>query len=507
VGVLWRSASSEQRAYLGLAALSTGVFLGALDQTVVVTALPSIILDLDVPFTRLNEAAWIVTAYLLGYTVAMPLVGRMSDLWGRGRVYAACLGLFAVTSIACGAARSLEVLILARGLQAVGGGALLPVTLAAAGDLFTERRRTLLLGVVGAAAEAGGVLGPLYGAAVMEVLDWRWIFYLNLPFSAAILGATLLSFRPGAEAAPQSKVDYVGAALIGTSLGMLALGLSREVGQAGTPAVHWELVAGSAGLLVAFVAWELRARPPLIDPRMFRAAPFAAGNLVSLLSGAALIVAMVDVPLWSATIQQRSASEGGLLLMRMTAAIPAGALLGGLLSRRLDYRSVTCLGLLACAGGLWLLGGWTADTAAWRMTRDLVLAGLGFGLLLAPLTAVVVAWAGSERAGVASALVTVMRMIGMMVGLSALTAWGLARFNVLVAKLPLPFPVEGEDPLEFGERLGAYQEGVLSASLTVFGEVFTAAAVLCLVALVPALFLRGTGPDGQYRTPNAGVRP
>lgn len=503
---LWRRVAALPRASVPLAALASGVFLGALDQTVVVTALPSIIRDLDVPFTRLNEAAWIVSAYLVGYTVAMPLVGRMSDVHGRRRMYGLCLVLFAATSLACGAARSLEWLIAARGLQAVGGGALLPITFAVVGDQFPERRRSLLLGMVGGVAEAGGVLGPLYGASVMQFLDWRWIFYLNLPLSAAILAMVWAADPLRREARSSGGVDYPGAALLGGSLGALTLGLSREVGRSGYPEVEWPLVGLSVALLAAFVAWERRVASPLIDVSLFRAAPFAAGNAVSLLSGAGLIVAMVDVPLWSATVLERSAPEGGWLLMRMTVAIPLGAVLGGLLARGLGYRAVAAGGLLLSALGLSLLAVWRPDTPEAQMTRDLATAGVGFGLLLAPVTAVVVGWAGVERAGVASALVTVMRMVGMTIGLSALTAWWLSRFNSLVADLPLPLPLADEDPVALAQRLEAYRQAILEASLTVFGEIFLAAAGVCLVALVPALFLRpamSPQPSALGRQPSA----
>src|SRR5262249_54657732 len=154
------------RSALTLAILFAAVFLGALDQTVVVTALPAVIDDLQIPFTRLNDAAWIVTAYLLGYTVAMPLIGRMSDAFGRQQVMLACLALLGLTSIACGAARSLEWLIAARGLQAIGGGGLLPVNLAVGGGPFSPEKRGRPPGAVGGAAGGRGGAGPAWGAGL-----------------------------------------------------------------------------------------------------------------------------------------------------------------------------------------------------------------------------------------------------------------------------------------------------------------------------------------------------
>jgi EmrB/QacA subfamily drug resistance transporter len=486
----------ERGSAVAFGAQVVAVFLGAVDQTVVVTALPAIISDLRIPFDRLNDAAWIVTAYLLGYTVGMPLVGRMSDVYGRGRVFSVCLVSLGLTSIACGASRRLEWLIAARGLQAVGGGALLPVALASVGDVFPRHRHSLMLGLVAATAEAGGVIGPLWGALILDHTTWPWVFFINVPLVVAILAVRTWFADPSPldKTSPPGgrggSVDYPGALLMGGGLGALALSLSRETSQG--LLVRFSLAGLAAALLAGFVLWERRITrtPPLIELALFGRAPFAAGNALSLLSGVALIVAMVDVPLWSATVLQRSAVDGGLLLMRLMLAIPVGAVVGGLLTRHLGPRPVAMLGVLSSGAGLLLLAGWRPDTPALEMSAHLAVAGLGFGLQLAPLTAVVVRWAGAARAGIASALVTVMRMIGMLLGLSALTSWGLERFNSLVANLPLPLPVLGEAPELAQQRLAAYQQAILDASLTVFSEIFVVAAGVCGIALLPALLLR-----------------
>ena len=474
-----------------LAVLGTGVFLGALDQTVVVTALPAIIRELEIPFTRLAEASWIVTAYLLGYTVALPLVGRLADVYGHVRLYLACLLVFALGSLLAGLARSLEALVVARAIQALGGGAILPVTLAVASDLFAEERRPLALGAIGALAEAGGVLGPLYGGVIAERLDWRWIFYLNLPVGLAIVGLVLLGRGWRAEpGGARGVVDYPGALLLGLGLGALTLGLSQEGSQPGSRPISPELVALALGAFVAFVAWERRAPAPLVDLALFRCAPFSAANLTNLLVGAALIVVLVDVPLWSATVLGRDPLAGGLLLLRLTLLIPVGALVGGVLTRWLGPRLTALLGLAAAGASLTLLAHWRPDTPELVLTGDLALGGLGFGLLVAPVTAVAVGWAGAARAGLASSLVTVQRMVGMMLGLAALTAWGLRRFQERVADLPLPLPEPGEAAEAFQQRVAAYQAGVLDATLATYQEVFLAGALVCLVAVAPALLLR-----------------
>jgi MFS family permease len=495
---------------VGLAAACLGVFLGALDQTVVATLLPPIVQELQIPFTRLHDAAWIVTGYLLGYTVALPVVGRLADLRGRRRVFAACMVLFVLASVACGAAASLEWLIAARALQAAGGGALLPIALALAGDLPDDGRRNVALGLVAALAEAGGVLGPLYGALFVEWLDWRWVFYLNLPLGLAILVLVLRfttaevpsprlappdlapSVAPGAVPNGSSNLsfDLPGALLLAAGLAALTLALSRE-GAPDRPAwLTGALLLAAVALLAVFVAVERRAMAPLIDLELFRPPPFAAAQATSLLVGAALIVAMVDLPLWSATVLGRSAADGGLLLLRLTLPIPLGAVLGGLGTRWRGPRAVAVVGLLAVPASFALVAGWPADVPDGRMARDLALGGLGFGLLLAPLAAAAIGWAGSARAGVAASLVVLTRMIGMMVGLSALTSYGLGRFNALVRELPLPLPRPAETAEALARRQADYAQAVQSATVTVFHELFLAAALVCLLALVPALLLR-----------------
>jgi MFS family permease len=333
------------------------------------------------------------------------------------------------------------------------------------------------------------VLGPLWGAAVLGQFNWRWIFFLNVPVVLAIVVALLRAPAPThAPDAPGKRVDYLGAALLGLGLGALAVGLSRETSQGGL--VRVLLGALAVVGLVVFVWHERRTASPLIELTLFGRLSFAAANVLSLLSGVALIVAMVDVPLYSATVLQHSAVDGGLLLMRMMVGIPLGAVIGGWLARRVGPAPVAAVGVLACGVGLALLARWRPETSQEQLTLQLLVCGIGFGLQLAPIASVVVDWAGAARAGVASALATAMRMIGMLVGVATLTSWGLERFNVLVADLQLPLPVLGEEAAASQQRLEAYQQALLEASLTVFNEIFSAAALVCVVALVPALFLR-----------------
>jgi EmrB/QacA subfamily drug resistance transporter len=495
-----------------------GIFLAALDQTVVVTALPPIATDLNIPVTELDKAAWVVTAYLLGYTVALPLMGRVADLYGQRRVYLLSLGMFMVGSLLCARAENLGWLIAARALQAVGGGAVLPVGMAMARHLFEGRRVPFVLGLLGAVAEAGGVIGPLWGAGVMKNLDgvlgvagWRWIFWVNIPlgllFGALVLATPRIPRFAG-------KVDWPGAALLGLGLLALSLGLStpgsvgawvgldtaRSGGDASLLTPQGVGLLFTAVVLFALFAWRERYAPdPLVPLELFarRNWPFAAANLTNALVGAALIITMVNTPLYVASVVDGTAEQGGLMLLRMTAFIPLGAIAGGLLGVRVEYRWVAMAGLLVAAAGFWEMSGWSVtsvdDPATWL---GLALNGLGFGLLISPVTATALQWGGRGRAALSAALVNVARMVGAMVSLSAVTAFGLRHFQSLMRAHPAFLAaLPGESAEALAARQAAYTATEYpvyykAASLEVYTGAFMIAAVVCVVAIGFAVWLR-----------------
>jgi MFS family permease len=466
----------------------------------------------------------------------------VADIYGRRRVFLLCLGVFALgsaltalaptlgaplppdTSTVGGVALTplywmaqsalavaahlgmdsgfpaLNVVVGARFLQAMGGGALVPVALAVVGDLFGGARRGLALGLVGAVTEAGGVLGPLWGAWVTNVWGWEWIFWLNLPLVAALFVAGTLVAPGGARR--REGVDIVGALLFGAAITCLTIGLGAQAGQAGAlgPAASASanplLLVISGALLAAFIAVEARVRWPVIDLAMFRRAALSAAAALSMLIGAALIVAMVMVPVYVVTVLGGDALSGGLALLRMTALIPIGAVAGGWLSGRAGYRLTAALGCLFTASGLWLMSLWPVDVGWGQITVAAVVAGLGFGLVIAPISASALNAVGSTQLGSASALITALRMVGMIVGLAALTAWALSRFKALVARYPAPLPSPGEPAASYAARLGVYNlHVVVPAAHQVYTNVFAVAAALCLIALAPAWLLWRRGRD------------
>ena len=502
-------------ALVALTIACISVFFTAMDQTVVVTALPPIITDLNIGPTKLDHAAWIISAYLLGFVIAMPLMGRVSDIFGRRRIFLLCLSIFGVGSILCGlapvfgqmwdisflnainidtSAPGLIWLIAARFIQAIGGGAVVPVAMAIAGDFYGQERRGLALGIIGAVTEAGGVVGPLYGAVIVQQFGWQYIFYFNVPIVIGLmLGAWFLIPRSNRL---REGIDWIGAILLGLALTCLSLGLAQQGTDLGptpanVPAPQNNPVSLALAIifLIAFVLVERKRRWPVVDLSLFKRFPFSATALVSLFVGAALIIAMADIPIFVDTVLQRPVLDSGLALLRLTAMIPVGALLGGWLCSRITCRFTGVLGLLFTAVGFYLMSRWPMNVDWNQITISTITAGFGFGLVIAPIGTTAINAVKTKQAGMGSAVVTALRMVGMMLGLAALTSWALAYFKQLASTYPsLPLTATTAQFAAWSKGYGAH---ILQSAHTVYSAVFFLSMVICLVAIIPAFFLWG----------------
>ncbi|MBC9731988.1 MFS transporter [Nocardioides marmotae] len=573
-------AAGRRTPRLLLVLASVAVAFAAADTYVVVLALPDMMTGAGISVEQLQKAAPIISGFLLGYVAMLPLIGRIADLRGRTPVLVAALVLFAFGSLVTAAAYDLPSMVAGRFLQGVGGGGLVPATLALVADLYPAERRGVPLGLVSAVQELGSVLGPLLGAVVLSVADWRAIFLLNLAVGL-VLAAAIASLRSAAPAGldatdpagspprrglpdllglllalvaavagglvflrpsqllrdltwGQLFVPYVGDGRWLTPVGLVAIGASvllvvrcatarrplvdlrswwraaREADLTGAlllaialggvilafatadPKVQvfsdqglWYLLGGAIGA-AAFVVHVRRAEAPLVPAGALRRTPAWGAVLVSFFVGAALIAALIDIPLFArTTIHRDSQLMAALVLLRFLVALPVGAVVGGWLTRRVGAGVITAAGMGLAALGFALMTQWDVDSLE-HLSADLtlVVCGFGFGLALAPVNAAVLASTDDDVHGVASAMVVVARMVGMLVGISALTAIGLRRYYAHLADNPLP---SAREVCGDRTRCQAYSDLLAAAGIPQEHAVFAGAAVAAVIAGLLAL--------------------
>ncbi len=489
------------------------VFLGAVDLTVIATVLPAMVLDLGVNTADVDRYIWVVNAYLLAYVVAIPIVGRLSDILGRRIVFESALVVFAVGSLWCALASDLPSLIAARTLQGIGGGALLPVTMALVGDVLPPGRRLTAVGLVGAVDTLGWVFGPIWGALVVNLLidqnePWRWVFWINLPL-CLIVGVAIRRALPRSPhvashgKSPWRRLDVVGALLLTSAMALINLGLSaggelgvaagsglRAFGGTHNPLADYVvlLVLAGSALTLAFVLWQRRSHHPLVPIRLFEHRVIASALLGNLLIGAALIVTMVDVPVVVALLADpdRVSAVSAAILAPFTAAMAVLSLSGGRIAGRFGVRAAALTALVLVGVGYGLLWFGLRDDDYLRMVPGLVIAGMGFGLVIAPLGASVIDASPSGDRGTAASLTIVARLLGMTVGMSALTGYGVRRLQSLSERAEPIVREPDESTAEFIVRQSAFIESVaIPLSIRVVRETFLIAAVIALVAVAP----------------------
>lgn len=515
-----------------LAALCLGVLLVGIELFITAVALPRIIVDLS-GWEDLRRASWIITAYLIAYIAATPLAGRAADRFGLPNLMMASLALFAAGSLLSGAAQSLEPMIVARIIQGLGAGAIVPLATAGASHLYAGHARSRSLGLVGAATFLGMALGPLLGAVVLANLqlrdalaaldiwggplfdilvpDWRWVFYVTAPLALLAL-LYVWAASPGWDVKPgRSSMDTPGAILSSIALtgGLLAITFIGDDSGSDLP-----LVAAATTVAIisgSWAAWRmLRTEEPFLDLRLFADRVFSGAVLVSLLTGYALATAIVGMATFVDRVRFSGPQEQGLVLGPMAVGMALGAVLSGLAARRLDGTIITIVGLGAGVIGLVALSTVRIDTELVVPIAAVSLFGLGFGLTVTPRTTAAVEAAGRSAFGMASGLVTVARMVGMGLGMAILTAFATTRIDsVTLAVRDQDFRDSILPPELVGEPLGeplvlaALEQWASGEAAVVLGQLFIVAALVLIAAALPAWWMRQRGPVEQARLDEA----
>ncbi len=507
-----------------LAVLGLGVFLSGLELMVTAVALPSIVVGLA-SWTQLRLASWIINGYLLAYVVTMPLAGRLADQWGARRLFLGGLTVFIIGSILAGRAQSLEELIVGRVVQAIGGGVLVPVGTAAASHLFDEHDRPRALGVIGGLTFLGMAAGPFVGAWIISGLHpatsleglgvaagplhdafaapWRYVFYVNVPIGIAALAMAWAASADWETERQTGPLDLPGAVAFSLGLGLVLLATtlagSEEVAGDRNPAILL-LAAGAVGIGCIALAVRLGLRHPraFVDARLFRNPTFSSAAVISLLTGYGFATAIVGGAVFVDRVLYGGPDVQRVALGALAAATAVGALGSGLLVRRLSLRIVTVAGLVLGTVALALMATWTTTTGIGEVAALLGIFGLGFGMTVTPRSTAAVDSVGRAAFGMASATVTVARMLGMAIGLAALTAFGsttIDRLSQQVYATPEAYkqfiPEALRDrTLKDGLVVQALERWAADEAARILVGIFLVAAALTAVAFIPALALR-----------------
>ncbi len=498
----------RRRLWAVLGSLMLVMLLAALDQTIVATALPTIVGDLG----GLEHLSWVVTAYLLAQTVVTPLYGKLGDLLGRKRVLQAAIVVFLIGSVLCGLARTMPELIAFRAIQGLGGGGLMVGAQAALGDVVPPRERGRYTGLFIAIFGAASVAGPLLGGFITSHLSWEWIFYINLPLgflAFAVLAATFPSVRSDARPA----IDVAGSALL--AIGLTAVVLVTTLGGTSldwaSPEIIGLAVAGVASL-VAFFLVERRAAEPILPPRLWRSATFRITSAVGLIIGFALFGAVTFLPLFQQVVRGESPTASGLQLLPLMAGVMVSSVTSGrIIAATGHYRIYPILGTGLTVVGMLLLSTMGPGTGVATSAAFMALLGCGLGMVMQVLILAVQNDAPYEDLGVATAGATLFRSIGGSLGTAVL---GAVFTNRLVVELSDRLPAgSGDvarsgnvDPAAVGALPDPIRSGYLDGFSAAFSTVFLAAAGVAAVAfaltwLIREVPLRSTVRGGPEDAP------
>lgn len=534
-----QTAQTHKNAWWVLAVISIPVFVGSLDLTVVSAFLPELINELNIDIESIDRTAWILTAYLLAYTISLTFMGRVSDLIGRRTVYAISLIVFMIGSVMVAVAHqgptdllndyyrqngirlqrgevTLHAIIIGRVVQAIGAGALMPVTLALVGDLFPPGKRAKPLGLIGGLDTLGWVLGHLYGGIFIQFMPWQGLFWINVPLTIFALVVTLWALRKIKSYRTSGRLDVLGLLFIGGSLTALNVGLGSSIDFGGIsdfntmstlPPYAGDLLLISLALFIGFIVVELydipqiimnlfrkNKRPihtpnPLIDIRLFFQRPnIGFGSLTNFFIGYCLFIGLVSVPilvnirLESSSQLQQAALEVGILLSALTIPMAIATIPGGMLSQRIGNRLAVIIGLVIAAIGfasIWLT--WDIDISRELIILEMAIVGIGIGLTFSPISATVINAVDDSRRGMAGALVMILRLVGMTISVSSLTTFALHRVRQIASQQSI--------------NIDGLMTAAPSITVEVLGEFGLIGMGLCLLGIIPAFFIKPDPPE------------
>jgi EmrB/QacA subfamily drug resistance transporter len=445
----WADTLDRRRIVLVLISLMLGMLLGALDATVVGTAMPRVIADLN----GLQHYAWVTTGYMLASAASMPIWGKLSDAFGRRRFFVLGMVLFVIGSALCGQSRSMTELVAFRAVQGLGAGAMLPINGAIIGDIFPPAERAKWQGVLFSVHGFATIVGPLLGGWITDTIGWRWTFYVNLPVGAISIAFALLAL-PGHTKRHAHSIDYLGIVLLILASVALLLGFSWAGSEyAWSSPVVIGLLIFSVAAWVVFALWETRAVEPMVNPRLFKNSTFTISVTAGFLQTAVLFGLVTFLPLFVQGVMGRTATNSGTVLMPMMLTHVVVSVAGGwLISRWGRYKAMVVSGFALTTVGAFFLTRMSVSTASVALVGFMMLIGLGNGMSMGPFNVIVQNQYPRHRLGEVSAALQFFRQIGGTVGLavfgSMLNRWFASN---LMAGLPAQLKGLATDPATAGQ--------------------------------------------------------
>lgn len=483
--------------------LMTGMLLGAMDQTIVATAGPTIIAELK----GLSLYAWVFSAYILTQTVAMPVFGKLSDLYGRKRFFLLGLVIFIAGSILSGVAQNIDQLIVFRAIQGIGSGAFFPVAVAVIGVVFPPAQRGRVQGIFAAVFGIAAVVGPTAGSFIVQAVGWRWIFGVNLPLGIVSFILITLGLRESKNLGAKTIIDWIGISLLTAWVALLDLGFLN--GGSTFPWYSWQEYStflAAAALFGAFVLVERRSPEPMLPLNMFRIRTVSSASAVSFLRGVAFFAVVTFIPLFIQAGLAGSINDGRNVLNALLIPLIAGAVLGGQLSTRFGYRRITLTGLLIMSLGAYLLTFLSSTTTFTQMMESVAVMGFGVGITFPTVLLAIQFSVERKNIGIASSLAQFMGNLGATIGLAIL---GATQTNLFGSKLSnLQVPAQFSDPNLVGQILASPDQlsiltsstpipaGVISALRGAFVQslipVFEIGFAISLASILASLFITGS---------------
>ena len=423
---------SEKNLKFVVAGLLLGILMSAMDNTIVATAMGTIVADLG----GFDNFVWVTSAYMVTVMAGMPIFGKLSDMYGRKRFFIFGLTVFLIGSAMCGIAQSMIQLSIFRAIQGIGGGALMPIAFTIVFDIFPPEKRGKMTGLLGAVFGISSVLGPLLGATITEMISWHWVFYINVPIGIVSFFLITRYYQESPQHVEQ-KIDWVGA--ITLVIAVVSLMFALELGGEQFAWDSWQIISLLASFSVFFSVFlfvETRVKEPIISFWMFKNRLFATSQILAFLYGGTFIILAVFIPIFVQAVYGGSAASAGMVLTPMMLGSVAGSAIGGIFQTKTSYRTLMIISVIAFYFGMFLLGGITPETQRWMLTTYMVLAGFGVGFSFSLLPTATIHKLDPRYRGSANSTNSFLRSLGMTIGV---TVFGAIQNNVFTEKLTASF--------------------------------------------------------------------